>query len=172
MDFYLRIVEGLRDLGSSQSPFGSFLLLQGLETLPLRGDRHVENANKLALWLKSHPAVESVNHPSLPDQAWHANAVKYFRAGTFGVVLTFNIKGGVEAGKRFINSVKLLSHLANVGDAKTLVIHPASTTHEQLSDVEQVSSGVTPNLIRVSVGLENFDDITEDFNQALNLSQE
>jgi len=164
-------VEGLRDLGSCQSPFGSFLLLQGLETLPLRASRHAENSNRLAAWLLSHSAVEFVTHASLTEHPWHENAKKYFRPGHFGAVLSFGIKGGREAGIRFINAVKLLSHLANVGDAKTLVIHPASTTHEQLSDVEEASSGVTPSLIRVSVGLETFEDIQADFEQALAASQ-
>ena len=165
-------MEGLRDFGSALSPFGGFLLLQGLETLPLRGARHVENSNKLAQWLTTHPAVESVSHGSLESHPWHLLAKKYFRNGTYGSVLTFKIKGGIEAGKKFINNVKLASHLANVGDAKTLVIHPASTTHEQLSDLEQLSTGTTPNLIRVSVGLEDLNDIIEDIDQALKISQQ
>ena len=164
-------MEGLRDIGPAQSPFGSFLFLQGLETLALRGQREVENANKLAAWLSNHQAVEFVSHASLPSHPWHENAKKYFRPGTFGTVLQFGIKGGVEAGKKFINSVKLLSHVANVGDAKTLVIHSASTTHQQLSEAEQVATGTLPNLIRVSVGLETFEDLTDDFDQALNASQ-
>lgn len=156
-------VEGLRDLGACLSPFGSFLLLQGLETLSLRGARHAENANALAAWLSQHSAVEWVSHPSLKDHAWHGTAEKYFRPGTYGSVLTFGVVGGLEAGKKFINGVKMLSHVANVGDAKTLVIHPASTTHEQLTENEQNQSGVTPNLIRVSVGLEALADIKADF---------
>ena len=158
-------VEGLRDLGASMSPFGSFLLLQGLETLPLRGAKHAENSNQLASWLSQHSAVEWVSHPSLKDHAWNGAAEKYFRPGTYGSVLTFGVKGDMEAGKKFINGVKMLSHVANVGDAKTLVIHPASTTHEQLSEEEQNQSGVTPNLIRVSVGLESFGDIQADFEE-------
>lgn len=164
-------MEGLRDFGACQSPFGSFLLLQGLETLPLRGERHNLNANRLATWLSTHAAVDFVIHASLPSHPWHAAAKKYFRPDHYGSVLSFGIKGGKEAGIKFINSVKLLSHLANVGDAKTLVIHPASTTHEQLSEEEQASSGVSPNLIRVSVGLEHFDDIQADIDQALAASQ-
>jgi len=164
-------VEGLRDLGSCQSPFGSFLLLQGVETLSLRSARHNENAIKLANFLKTHAAVEAVNHPSQEDHPYHELAKKYFRKNLFGSVVSFHIKGGKEAGVRFINSVKLASHLANVGDAKTLVIHPTSTTHEQLSDIEQFSSGVFPNAIRVSVGIETIEDIIADFDQALNKSQ-
>lgn len=164
-------MEGLRDLGSCQSPFGSFLLLQGLETLALRAERHNENAIKLAKYLSEHDSVEFVTHPSLTSHAWNAQAIKYFRPGTYGSVLSFGIKGGLEAGVKFINSVKLLSHLANVGDAKTLVIHPASTTHEQLSTEEQLASGVTPSLIRVSVGIETFEDVRADFQQALAASQ-
>ncbi|BDA72764.1 O-acetylhomoserine/O-acetylserine sulfhydrylase [Rivularia sp. IAM M-261] len=158
-------VEGLRDMGPCLSPFNAFLLLQGLETLSLRVERHTKNALELAQWLSQHPHVEWVNYPGLPDHPYHERAKKYLKNG-FGCVLNFGIKGGLEAGKSFINSVKLASHLANVGDAKTLVIHPASTTHQQLSDVEQVSAGVTPDLVRVSVGLEHIDDIKEDFEQA------
>eukprot|EP01038_Epipyxis_sp_PR26KG_P009104 gene9104-12277_t len=160
-------VEGLRDLGSCQSPFGSFLLLQGVETLALRADRHNENAIKLAQFLKNHPRVEYVNHPSLPDHPYHTQALKYFRPGFFGSIINIGIKGGLEAGIKFINALKLLSHLANVGDAKTLVIQPASTTHQQLSPTEQLSAGVQPNLIRISVGIESFYDIAADFEQAL-----
>lgn len=159
-------VEGLRDFGQSQSPFNSFLLLQGLETLSLRIERHTENTLKLAKWLKAHPAVEWVSYAGLEDHPYHERAKKYLVPGRFGAVLTFGIKGGYEAGRTFIESLQLASHLANVGDAKTLVIHPASTTHQQLSDAEQVSSGVTPDLIRVSVGLEHIDDITLDFDEA------
>lgn len=160
-------VEGLRDIGASISPFNSFLLLQGLETLSLRVERHNENALKLAQWLQIHPLVEWVSYPGLADHIHHANAKKYLRNGLFGSVLVFGIKGGVEAGKKFINNVKLASLLANVGDAKTLVIHPASTTHEQLNQEEQLLSGVTPDLVRVSVGIENIEDIIEDFDEAL-----
>ncbi len=158
-------VEGLRDFGAALSPFNAFLLLQGLETLSLRVDRHVSNALELARWLESHPQVAWVNYPGLPNHPYHERAKKYLRHG-FGGVLNFGIKGGLEAGRALINNVKLASHLANVGDAKTLVIHPASTTHQQLSDAEQISAGVTPDLVRVSVGIEHIDDIKEDFEQA------
>ncbi len=160
-------VEGLRDIGAAISPFNSFLLLQGLETLSLRVERHGQNALKLAQWLEKHPLVEWVSYPGLPDHPHHANAKKYLRNGLFGSILVFGIKGGAVAGKRFINNVTLSSLLANVGDAKTLVIHPASTTHEQLSSEEQILSGVTPDLIRVSVGIEHIEDIIEDFDEAL-----
>ncbi len=158
-------VEGMRDLGACPSPFNAFLLLQGLETLSLRVERHVNNAIALAQWLESHPQVAWVSYLGLPKHPYHERAQKYLQRG-FGCVLNFGIKGGLEAGKAFIDRVKLASHLANVGDAKTLVIHPASTTHQQLSPEEQVSAGVTPDLIRVSVGLEHIDDIKEDFEQA------
>ena len=158
-------VEGLRDLGPALSPFNAFLLLQGLETLSLRVDRHGQNALALAKWLKGHAQVAWVNYTGLEEHPYHQRARKYLRNG-FGSVFTFGIKGGFEAGKRFINSVKLASHLANVGDAKTLVIHPSSTTHQQLSDAEQKSAGVTPDQVRVSVGIEHIDDIEEDFSEA------
>jgi O-acetylhomoserine/O-acetylserine sulfhydrylase len=160
-------VEGLRDLGPCISPFNSFLLLQGLETLSLRVDRHNENALKVAQWLEKHPKVGWVSYPGLPNHPYHASAKKYLRKGLFGSIIVFGIKGGIEAGKTFINNVKLASLLANVGDAKTLVIHPASTTHQQLSAEEQAQSGVTPDLIRVSVGIEHIDDIIADFEAAL-----
>jgi O-acetylhomoserine (thiol)-lyase len=159
-------VEGLRDLGPAISPFNSFLFLQGLETLSLRVQRHVDNALELALWLESHPKVRWVSYPGLESHAWHRMAKKYLRNG-FGGVLSFGIEGGYEAGRRFINGTKLASHLANVGDAKTLVIHPASTTHQQLSEEEQMASGVVPELVRVSVGIEHIEDIKEDFGAAL-----
>jgi len=158
-------VEGLRDFGPSLSPFNSFLLLQGLETLSLRVQRHAENALTLATWLENHPSVEFVFYPGLSSSPYHELAKKYLQNG-FGGVLQFGIKGGAENGKKFINSLQLVSHLANVGDAKTLAIHPASTTHEQLSEVEQKQSGVLPNLIRISVGLEHIEDIKNDFVQA------
>jgi len=158
-------VEGLRDFGPSLSPFNSFLLLQGLETLSLRVHRHAENALTLATWLENHPSVEFVYYPGLSSSPYHELAKKYLQNG-FGGVLKFGIKGGAENGKKFINSLQLVSHLANVGDAKTLAIHPASTTHEQLSEVEQKQSGVLPNLIRISVGLEHIEDIKNDFEQA------
>jgi OAH/OAS sulfhydrylase len=159
-------VEGLRDIGPSLSPFNSFLFLQGLETLSLRVQRHVDNALDLARWLEQHPAVAWVSYPGLPSHPSHARARRYLQNG-FGAVLTFGIEGGVEAGRLFINGVELASHLANVGDAKTLVIHPASTTHQQLSDAEQRASGVSPDLVRVSVGIEHIEDIKADFDVAL-----
>ena len=158
-------VEGLRDWGPSLSPFNSFLFLQGIETLSLRVDRHCENALALAQWLQGHPKVEQVNYLGLPEHPHNERARRYFNNG-FGAVLTFRIRGGHEAGKQFINSVELASHLANVGDTKTLVIHPASTTHQQLSEEEQRSAGVTPDLVRVAVGIEHIDDIKADFEQA------
>ncbi len=159
-------VEALRDLGPALSPFNAFQLLQGVETLSLRAQRHAENANALAAWLDAHDAVEWVWHPSLEGHPSHERAQRYFREGTYGAVLSFGIRGGKEAGQAFIEGVELASHLANVGDAKTLVIHPSSTTHQQLSDREQRESGVTPELVRVSVGLEHIDDILADFEQA------
>lgn len=159
-------VEGLRDFGPSQSPFNSFLLLQGLETLSLRVQRHVENALALAKWLESHPAVTKVNYPGLESSPYHANAKKYLSNG-FGAVLSFEVKGVKENATKVVDNLKLVSHLANVGDAKTLIIQPAATTHQQLSDAEQLAAGVTPNLLRVSVGIEHIDDIKADFEQAL-----
>lgn len=158
-------VEGLRDHGPALSPFNAFLFLQGLETLSLRVRRHTDNALELARHLQSHPAVESVNYPGLESSPYHEKAKKYLRNG-YGGVLTFRIKGGYDSAVNFIDNVKLASHLANIGDAKTLVIHPASTTHRQLTEAEQRSAGVLPDLIRVSVGLEHIDDITEDFEEA------
>jgi O-acetylhomoserine/O-acetylserine sulfhydrylase len=160
-------VELLRDLGPSLSPFNAFLLTQGLETLSLRVDRHNENALALAKWLRKDPRVEWVLYPGLEDHPYHALAKKYLRKGSFGSIVVFGVRGGLEAGRSFIDNVQLSSHVANVGDAKTLVIHPASTTHEQLSAEEQQESGVTPNLVRASVGLEHIDDIIEDFDEAL-----
>lgn len=156
-------VESLRDFGSAPSPFNSFLFLQGLETLSLRTERHCENALNLAKWLRDQEAVDWVNYTGLPDHPFHERAKKYLQPGKFGAVLTFGVKGGFESARTFIENVEVASHLANVGDAKTLVIHPASTTHQQLSDEEQASSGVKPDLIRVSVGIEHIDDIKEDF---------
>jgi len=158
-------VEGLRDFGSSLSPFNSFLLIQGLETLSLRLERHVSNALSLAQWLESHPQVEFVWYPGLKSSPYHELAKKYLPNG-FGGILQFGIKGGKENGAKFIDSLKLVSHLANVGDAKTLAIHPASTTHEQLSDEERSAAGVLPNMVRISVGIEHLDDIKADFEQA------
>jgi O-acetylhomoserine (thiol)-lyase len=155
-----------RDFGWALSPFNSFLLLQGLETLPLRVKKHSENALAAARFLEGHPLVEWVNYPGLPDHPSHRLAKKYLRGG-FGPILGFGVKGGREAGRRFIESVKLLSHLANIGDVKSLVIHPASTTHAQLSPAEQASTGVTPDYIRFAVGVEDIEDIKEDLDQAL-----
>jgi O-acetylhomoserine (thiol)-lyase len=158
-------VEGLRDFGPAQSPFNSFLLLQGVETLSLRMQRHVDNTLALAQWLEKHPQVEFVEYPGLPSSPYHALAKKYFPKGA-GAVLNFGPKGGKENASKFIDNLKLASHLANIGDTKTLVIHPASTTHEQLSEAEQLAAGVRPNQIRVSVGIEHIDDIKADFQQA------
>jgi O-acetylhomoserine/O-acetylserine sulfhydrylase len=158
-------VEGLRDLGPALSPFNSFLFLQGLETLSLRVERHCANTLALARWLERHPRVSWVSYPGLETHPHHQRARKYLHNG-FGAVLSFGIKGGLEAGKKFIESVKLASHLANVGDAKTLVIHPPSTTHSQLTEAEQKSAGVTPDLVRVAVGIEHIDDIVQDFEEA------
>lgn len=158
-------VEGLRDLGTCQSPFNAFLGLLGLETLSLRMDRHVQNALALAQWLEAHPQVEFVWYPGLESSPYHTLAKKYLRNG-FGGILNFGIKGGKDNGRKFIDSLQLVSHLANMGDSKTLAIHPASTTHEQLTDEEQKAAGVEPNLVRISVGTEHIDDIKADFEQA------
>ena len=158
-------VEGLRDLGACQSPFNSFLNLQGVETLSLRMERHVQNTLALAKWLEARSDVEFVWYPGLESSKYYKLAQKYLPKGAGGV-LNFGIKGGKEQGRKFIDSLQLVSHLANVGDAKTLAIHPASTTHEQLSDEEQKAAGVEPNLIRISVGIEHIDDIKADFEQA------
>jgi O-acetylhomoserine/O-acetylserine sulfhydrylase len=158
-------VEGLRDYGASQSPFNSFLLLQGLETLSLRVQRHVDNALALAEWLEQHPAVDFVQYPGLKSSPYNTLAKKFLSNG-FGGVLNFGVKGTKENASKFIDSLKLVSHLANVGDAKSLAIHPASTTHEQLSEAEQIAAGVLPNQVRISVGIEHLDDIKADFEQA------
>ena len=158
-------VEGLRDFGPAISPFNSFLLIQGLETLSLRVERTVQNALALAKWLEAHPQVEKVNYPGLESSATHQNAKKYLKRG-FGGVLSFELKGSKDAAKKLVNSLELISHLANVGDAKTLIIQPSATTHQQLSDAEQAAAGVTPNLLRISVGIEYIDDIKADLAQA------
>ncbi len=158
-------VEGLRDFGASQSPFNSFLLLQGLETLSLRVQRHVDNTLELATWLEQHPQVAKVNYPGLPSSPYHHLAKRYLKNG-FGAVLSFELKGDKQHASKLIDSLQLVSHLANVGDAKTLIIQPSATTHQQLSDVEQLAAGVTPNLLRVAVGIEHIDDIKADFEQA------
>ena len=162
-------LEGLRDWGPAISPFNSFLLLQGLETLSLRIERHCSNALALAMWLDDHSKVDNVSYPGLPSDKYHSRASNYMTNRGKGSMLIFSLKGGFDDAVKFINSLKLSSHLANVGDAKTLVIHPASTTHQQLSPEEQLSAGVTPTMVRVSVGIEHIDDILEDFEQALNL---
>ncbi len=160
-------VEGLRDFGPAISPFNSFLLLQGLETLSLRMDRHVENTLALAKWLQQHPKVESVNYPGLEGNHSYENAKKYLPKGAGGV-LSFVVKGDKETANKVVNSLELVSHLANVGDAKTLIIQPAATTHQQLPEAAQIAAGVYPSQLRVSVGLEHIDDIIADFEQALN----
>ena len=159
-------VQLLRDLGSCLSPFNSFLFLQGLETLELRMEKHSANALAVARHLQSHPKVSWVNYPGLAEHPAHALAEKYLR-GKYGALVGFGIKGGLEAGKRFIESVELFSHLANIGDSKSLVIHPASTTHQQLTVEEQAATGVTPDFIRLSVGIENVEDIIADLDRAL-----
>ncbi|PRY40042.1 O-acetylhomoserine sulfhydrylase [Spirosoma oryzae] len=159
-------VEGLRDWGPSQSPFNSFLLLQGLETLTLRIERTTQNALELAQWLQQHPQIASVNYLGLPDNPYHALAKKYLQRG-FGGVLSFELKGDKARAEKFVNSLKLISHLANVGDSKTLIIHPASTTHSQLNEEEQSGAGVAPTALRLSVGIEHIDDIKDDIEQAL-----
>ena len=158
-------MEGLRDFGSSLSPFNSFLLLQGLETISLRVQRHVDNALALAQWLEKHPQVEFVEYPGLASSPYHDLAKKYLENG-FGGILNFGVAGEKENASQFVDNLKLVSHLANVGDAKTLVIHPASTTHEQLSIDEQLAAGVRPNQVRISVGIEHIEDIKADFQQA------
>ena len=163
-------VEGLRDWGNTISPFNSFLLVQGLETLSLRLERHVQNTQALAEWLEQHPQVEYVNYPGLKSSKYYELAKKYFPRGA-GAVLTFKIKGDVDNANKLIDNVKLLSHLANVGDTKSLIIHPSATTHEQLSPEEQLSTGVIPGLLRISVGIENIDDIKADLSQAFDKLQ-
>ncbi len=158
-------VEGLRDYGSALSPFNSFLLIQGLETLSLRVDRHVQNALQIAEWLEQHPQVDYVKYPGLVSSPYHTLAQKYLKRG-FGGVMSFKIKGDAEAADKFINNLELISHLANIGDAKSLIIHPSSTTHEQLSIDEQKASGVEPGLLRLSVGIEHIDDIKGDLEAA------
>jgi O-acetylhomoserine (thiol)-lyase len=163
-------VEGLRDLGPCMSPFNAFLFLHGVETLSMRMDRHLSNTMAVARHIEKHPLVNWVKYPSLPSSPYYRMAQKYTPKGA-GAVFSFGIKGGYEAGKRFIDSLKLFSHLANVGDSRSLVIHPASTTHQQLSAAEQEAAGVTPDLVRFSIGLEDIDDILWDIDQALERSQ-
>jgi len=159
-------MEIVRTLGPTISPFNSFLLLQGLETLHLRMPRHCENALAVANFLKDHPRVAWVNYPGLPDNKYHALAKKYLPKGASGL-LNFGVKGGAKAGERFIDAAQFMSHLANIGDAKTLVIHPASTTHRQMEEADQIKAGVMPDMIRMSVGIETLDDILWDLDQAL-----
>jgi O-acetylhomoserine (thiol)-lyase len=161
---------GADDLGAALSPFNAFLLLQGLETLAPRQRQYSENALAVACWLKAHPLVRSVTCPGLPDNPNHVLAAGYLKKG-FGGIVGFGIKGGLEAGRKFINSVKLLSHLANIEDAKSLVIHPASTTHQQLTEAEQQATGVTADYIRLSLGLEDVENLKADLEQALAASQ-
>ncbi len=163
-------VQLLRDMGAALSPFNAFLLLQGIETLHLRMERHSSNALKVAEYLEQHEAVEWVNYAGLPSHSSFTLAQKYLPNGQ-GAILTFEINGGLEAGKKLINAIKLFSHLANVGDSKSLIIHPASTTHQQLSEEEQFSAGVTPGLIRLSIGTESIDDIIYELGQAIEASQ-
>ena len=158
--------EGLRDIGPCISPFNAFLLTQGLETLSLRVQRSVDNALEIAEWLEKHPKIEHVSYPGLKSSKYHALAKKYLRNG-FGGVLTFRVKGSAKQASKIVDNLGLISHLANVGDAKTLLIHPASTTHAQLSEQELAASGVYPNLLRLSLGIEHIDDIKEDLNEAL-----
>jgi O-acetylhomoserine (thiol)-lyase len=166
--FILKLrVQGLRDLGPAISPFNAWLFIQGLETLPLRMERHSQNAQALANYLSEHPKVSWVNYPGLPSHPAYAVASKYHREGLYGALLGFGVKGGLDAGKTVIESVKLFSHLANLGDAKSLIIHPASTTHSQLDEAAQIATGVTPDYIRISVGIESIGDIIADLDQAL-----
>ena len=164
-------VQGLRDIGPALSPFNAFLFLQGLETLPLRILRHSENALAVARWLERHDQVTWVSYPGLESHPAHRNAVRYLKGG-FGGIVTFGIKGGVDAGRKLIDNVKIFSLLANVGDAKSLIIHPASTTHQQLEASEQIATGTTPDLIRLSVGLEHVDDLIADLDQAIKAATE
>ncbi len=160
-------VQGLRDVGACMSPFNAFQFLQGLETLHLRMERHSQNAMKVAEFLKGHKKVTWVNYPGFPDHPSYEIAKKYMHRGLYGALIGFGIKGGLEAGRKLIENVELFSHLANIGDAKSLIIHPASTTHQQLTEEEQASTGVTPDYVRLSVGIENVDDIIQDLDQAL-----
>jgi O-acetylhomoserine (thiol)-lyase len=160
-------VQGLRDVGAAISPFNSFLILQGVETLPLRMERHSQNALQVARFLYEHPKVSWVNYPGLPGHPAYDVATKYWQHGLYGAILGFGVKGGVEAGKKVVESVELFSHLANLGDAKSLIIHPASTTHSQLTEDEQATTGVTPDFIRLSIGIETAGDIIADLEQAL-----
>jgi len=168
MSFILKArLQMMRDIGACMSPFNAFLFLQGLETLHLRMERHSDNAMKVARFLEEHPCVSWVSYPGLPSHHTHETAKKYHKGGRYGAIIGFGIKGGYEAGKQFINELKLFSLLANIGDAKSLVIHPASTTHQQLTPEEQLETGVTPDFIRLSIGIEDVEDIIADLDQAL-----
>jgi len=162
-------METLRTFGPALSPFNSWLLLQGLETLPVRMERHCANALAVAQFLKNHPRVAWVNYPGLPENKYHKLATKYLPKGASGL-LNFGVKGGAKAGEKFIEAATFMSHLANIGDAKTLIIHPASTTHRQMSEEEQAKAGVTPDMVRISVGLETLDDILWDIDNALSVA--
>ncbi len=168
MAYILKLrVQGLRDIGPAISPFNSFLILQGVETLPLRMERHSQNALQVARFLNEHPKVSWVNYPGLPGHPAYDVATKYWQHGLFGAILGFGVKGGVDAGRTVVEGVELFSHLANIGDAKSLIIHPATTTHSQLTEAEQATTGVTPDYVRLSVGLETVGDIIADLEQAL-----
>jgi O-acetylhomoserine (thiol)-lyase len=159
-------VLGLRDLGPALSPFNAFMILTGIETLPLRMQKHCDNARAIADFLSKHPAVASVSYAGLPGDKYHALAKKYVPKGA-GAVFTFGLKGGYDAGVKLVSNVKLFSHLANIGDTRSLIIHPASTTHKQLSDAQKVQAGAGPDVVRLSIGLEDVTDITADLEQAL-----
>ena len=161
-------VEGLRDYGPAISPFNSFMLLQGLETLSLRAERTNSNTLEIAQWLEKHPKIEKVNYPGLESSKYHTLAKKYLKNGGFGGVLSFFVKGDEEQAAKLIDNLSLISHLANVGDAKTLIVHPSTTTHSQLSDEAKLAAGVFPNLLRLSLGIEYIEDIKADLEQALN----
>jgi O-acetylhomoserine (thiol)-lyase len=160
-------VQGQRDFGASMSPFNAFLFLQGIETLPLRMERHSQNAMAIARFLTEHPKISWVNYPGLPSHPAYERASRYHRNGLFGAILGFGLKGGREAGRTFIDNLQLFSHLANVGDAKSLAIHPATTTHSQLTEEAQFATGVTPDYVRLSVGIETVSDLIADLEQAL-----
>jgi O-acetylhomoserine (thiol)-lyase len=163
-------VEGLRDFGPCVSPFNSFLFIQGIETLKFRMEAHSRNALAVAQWLEAHPAISWVKYPGLKSSPYHALSQKYLPLGQ-GSILTFGIKGGLEAGRKLIDHVQIFSHLANLGDAKSLIIHPASTTHQQLSDQQQLEAGVSKDLVRISVGIEDVEDLIWDLDQAIAASQ-
>ena len=160
-------LQWLRDIGNCATPFNSFHHLQGLETLHLRMERHCENAHKVADFLEAHDSVTSVNYPGLKSNTHHASAKRYFDTDKYGALVGFGVKGGLEGGSKFIDNLQLFSHLANIGDAKSLAIHPATTTHSQLDETDQLAAGVTPDFVRLSVGIEDIDDVLADLDQAL-----